>query len=116
YKNITITAEDNWTYELKRLNDDYEWTFVEETVEGFTVSTEMHRDGRYIITNTWNGLEEPEIPEEPENPAEPPAPPVEPEQPELPATGALWWPVPLMAVLGIACFLMGWMRRRNYEN
>ncbi len=117
-KTIELGKNGRWS-KTSYLDTDSEYTFEEIEVPGFSTSMDVSFDGdKYtvIITNTWNGLEEPEIPEEPENPAEPPAPPVEPEQPELPATGALWWPVPLMAVLGIACFLMGWMRRRNYEN
>ena len=40
---------------------------------------------------------------------EPPTPP----PPELPQTGQLWWPVPVLAVLGIVCVLFGWMLRRR---
>ena len=120
-RSIKLSDSNNWAKTVA-LDADQELTFTEPEIDGYTTTIEYREEKGLtyvIITNTWNGLEEPEIPEEPENPAEPPAPPVEPEQPEqpeLPATGALWWPVPLMAVLGIACFLMGWMRRRNYEN
>ena len=33
----------------------------------------------------------------------------------LPQTGLLWWPVPLLAALGMALFVMGWLRRRHDE-
>lgn len=33
----------------------------------------------------------------------------------LPQTGLLWWPVPLLAALGMALFVIGWLRRRRHE-
>lgn len=46
-------------------------------------------------------------------PSEKPTPP---EEPELPQTGMLWWPVPVMACLGMAALCVGVMRqRRNSE-
>lgn len=32
---------------------------------------------------------------------------------ELPQTGQLWWPVPVLASLGTALILVGWMQRKN---
>ena len=39
------------------------------------------------------------------------APPEKPDEPDLPQTGILWWPVPVMAGLGIVFFGAGWLRR-----
>lgn len=43
--------------------------------------------------------------------------PTEPEEPELPQTGQLNWPVPMLTVLGMGFFTLGWMLRRggDYE-
>lgn len=46
-------------------------------------------------------------PTEPTQPTEPP--PTEPDTPQLPQTGQLNWPVPLMAVLGLTFFCLGWV-------
>ena len=31
---------------------------------------------------------------------------------KLPQTGQLWWPVPILAVLGIIVWMIGWIKRR----
>lgn len=64
---------------------------------------------------------DPEVPtvEPPEPPVEPePEPPVEIEDPdtpkaELPQTGMLQWPVPLLAMAGLALFTLGWMKEQK---
>ena len=35
---------------------------------------------------------------------------------KLPQTGQLWWPVPILAVAGIAFFSIGWLRSRKDES
>ena len=41
----------------------------------------------------------------------PSAPPAVPPADRLPQTGQLWWPVPLLAVLGLLCIALGWRKR-----
>ena len=38
-----------------------------------------------------------------------------PDAPELPETGALWWPVPVLALLGAACLLFGLLRAKRHS-
>ncbi len=38
-----------------------------------------------------------------------------PKEPELPQTGLLWWPVPVLAVLGMVLFAAGYFLRRTEE-
>ena len=33
--------------------------------------------------------------------------------PEIPSTGQLWWPVPLLVLMGIMCVIIGLVRRRE---
>ena len=40
-----------------------------------------------------------------------PTPTPAPTEPKLPQTGQLWWPVPVLAVLGLFCVAIGWRRR-----
>ena len=40
-------------------------------------------------------------------------PPVEVPLASLPQTGQLWWPVPLLAVAGLALFLLGWVKQQK---
>ena len=51
--------------------------------------------------------EEPTTEEPPKN--EPP------EKPNIPQTGQLWWPVPLLAMIGIILFTFGWVKKANGE-
>ena len=118
---VTLSAKNNWRYSWDNLDAAEEWQVVEkETPEGYKVT--VTREGiTFVMTNTWDEPEEPpkeppgKPPEEP--PEEPPEPGTEipeepvPKGPKLPQTGQLWWPVPLLALAGMALFLAGWMRK-----
>ena len=58
----------------------------------------------------------PATPSAPGNPFTPgtPSNPGEPGE-EVPQTGQLWWPVPILAVSGMALFLLGWARQRKWS-
>lgn len=77
--------------------------------------------------NPPSDIDDPNIPTIPGDPADP-ANPQNPSGPEtdipddltplgpmLPQTGILWWPVPVMAVLGAALILLGVARRRRFS-
>ncbi len=69
----------------------------------FLVSLPYMKDGKYeydLFANPKSDLER-----EPE----PTPPPATKPDPVLPQTGQLWWPVPLLAVAGMACFAIGWV-------
>lgn len=75
----------------------------------FLISLPQWQAGAYVYDLTAA----PKVPVEtaPTEPTEPsePAPPTEPgDTPSLPQTGQLNWPIPLMAVLGLALFALGW--------
>ena len=121
YDTVTLNEQNNWNYTWSDLDDDYQWRVVEyKTPEGYTVS--VNRQGiTFVMTNTWEGPPDtppetppPETPPEtpPDEPDEP-TPPDTPDEPGLPQTGALWWPVPLLACSGVLMFLIGWARRRH---
>ena len=74
---------------------------METPVAGYTVTHEA-KGVTTVITNT------PEITETTE--------PTEPEEPELPETGMLWWPIPLMAALGLLLVTLGVILRRGDRN
>ncbi|MBQ8538741.1 MAG: hypothetical protein IJ433_03725 [Ruminococcus sp.] len=81
-------------------------------INPFLVSLPQWQDGEYVYDLTAV----PKVPLVPDanKPSEPPKPseptkPTEPNStPDLPQTGQLNWPVPLMAVLGVALFGIGW--------
>lgn len=94
----------------------------EDAAEGFAplssflISMPKFRDGHYEYDITAD----PKVPLETE-PAEPTEPdPTKPTDPWLPQTGQLNWPVPMLAVAGLALFIAGWIlcfgrKKENYE-
>lgn len=107
---VELNDDNSWRYIWQPAHQDTNWTIVEEPVpDGYEVY--VAQDDRVFVIN--NVLIAPE--EEPED---------QPEQPDsggssgggkLPQTGLLWWPVPLLAGLGMAMFLIGWIQQKQEE-
>lgn len=97
---VQLNADNNWRYEWTNLPAG-DWRVVERTkAEGYTVVI-SHEGYEYVITNSYT------VPDRPKD-----------DTPDgkLPQTGMLWWPVPLLAIAGMALFLAGWIRHRRGEN
>lgn len=85
---VELSVKNNWSYVWKGLEAQHDWTSVEEYVpDGYTMTVENEKDG-CVIRNTYQS---------------PPPPPPE----ELPQTGQLWWPVPVLCLIGVACVVLG---------
>lgn len=96
YDTVELSADNNWMHRWTELPAAHTYTAVEVGVpEPYTMSVERDRTAIYI-TNSYNG---------------PPPPP----PPDLPQTGQLWWPVPLMAALGVCSLLLSACYRRRDE-
>lgn len=99
-------------------------------ISPFLVSVPMEENGTYVYTidaspkmelekepaTTPETREESETPEKPTTPSQPTVP----GNPTLPQTGQLNWPIPILAVSGLALFLGGWLlrfggKRERYE-
>ena len=137
---VTLNADNNWRHTWTGLSKNAVWQVVEQSVpDGYTVS--VSKDGvTFTVINTYTPPEQPDNPDNPDqtdhpdqpvnpdNPDDPtnPGKPTSPgtsggssgsKKPTLPQTGQLWWPVPLLAVGGMGCFLAGWVKnRRDYES
>ena len=98
YDTVKLNMANNWKYTWEELPVGHKWTASEREVpEHYKVS--MVVEGNIIsITNEYT-------------PPETPPPP-----PNIPPTGQLWWPVPLLAILGTLFFAIGWARRRDAES
>ena len=70
-------------------------------IQPFLISVPKLQDGAYVL----DVVAKPKVPleTEPTEPTEPPPPP----PPNLPQTGQLNWPVPVMAMMGCAMFVLG---------
>lgn len=73
-------------------------------VDAFLVSVPMHENGAYIYAVEASPKVELERETEPGQPTTPTG-------PSLPQTGQLNWPVPVLAVLGLCLFSVGWTLR-----
>ena len=86
FDTVKLTKENNWRHTWKDLPAKHTWTIAERAPEGYTV--QVGRSGiTYTIRNTY-------VP-----PTPPPTVPPK-KLPQIPKTGQLWWPVPVLAVLG----------------
>lgn len=83
---VQLSRRNGWTYTFNNLDASKDWLVVEHNVtKNYLVSCESNQDV-VIITNTAKHVSEDSL---------------------LPNTGQLWWPVPILGVLGIAFLLMG---------
>ena len=98
YDTVFLNSENNWRYSWDGLDPDYDWTVAEEVPEGYTVSISLEGI-TYVILNTST------TPPPPPDTTTPP--------PDLPQTGQLWWPVPILLIIGIFLIFMGFISRRR---
>lgn len=109
YDSVKLNKKNNWRYQWKDLSGDARWTVTEKNISKF-YQVEYSRSGSkiYVI----NHYDEPDKPDRPKTPDRPDT-PGKTTSPKLPQTGQLWWPVPILAIMGIGCLLVGWIWRRT---
>ncbi len=101
YEEVTLSRENSWRHVWEHLDASFEWSAVEKDVpKDYTVT--VTREGvSFLITNTFAGAVNP---------------PVDPDDPKLPQTGQLWWPVPVLAFMGIVLFFAGFALKKRNED
>lgn len=125
---VELSAANNWRHDWTGLDRQAEYQVVEGSVgDSYTVSVE-ESGVTFVITNEWT---DPTIIEDPDTPLDDR--PDLPDDPEgkgdgsgeieigegdvplgdLPYTGQLWWPVPIMAGLGLLMLALGAAVRRR---
>ena len=98
-----LNQENQWSYTWEDLSSQASWSVTERNVpSGYTVSTSQ-QGSTVVLTNT---AEEPggagDSGNDSENTGQ-----------KLPQTGQLWWPVPLLMLVGVMCLLAGKVLRRS---
>lgn len=78
-------------------------------VKSFLVAVPMLDDGTFV----YDVDASPKVDTETEPPKDPPKPPTPPHK--VPQTGQLWWPVPILAIMGVILFSAGWLRKKSEE-
>lgn len=115
YDEQLLSEDNNWSYTWSELPEDNRWIVIEKNIpEGYTLGLSV--DGFvYTLKNTsdsgepgyeedegdWEEYEEEPGDEEESDKAE-----------KLPQTGQMWWPVPVLVMVGLVLILIGvWSRR-----
>lgn len=100
YDTIELNKENNWQYRWENLPLQSWWTVVEREIpQNYTVTcTQENND--FIITNTYVA---PKVNVDKEGSV----------HQKLPQTGQLWWPVPVLSVLGVLLFIIGFRKYRK---
>ena len=102
YDTVILSEETSWRHEWVGLDRSYNWSVAEEVPTDYTVSINLQGTA-FIITNTAK--------EPPPTPPPSPTPP-----PKIPQTGQLWWPVPVLMLIGVGLLAMGFIWRKEDED
>lgn len=90
-----------------------------EPLNPFLISVPMNEGGRYVYEVNAEGkfqLHQKPEPTTPTEPLEPkPTTPTKPLETILPQTGQLNWPIPVLVMLGLFLFAVGWLQRTGNE-
>lgn len=99
YDTVELNAENGWSYVWTDLWSGEDWMIVEHVPEGYSVLISVEG----LITHIKNTN------------TTPPPPPTNP--PDTPQTGVLWWPMPILLIVGVVFIALGVKLRKgdSYE-
>lgn len=102
YDSVVLSEDNQWSYMWENLDRTYDWMIIERNVpDNYTVTYEKYGI-ETIITNTYddaNNIDEEILTDED----------------KLPQTGVLWWPVPILLIIGIGLITIGNIRYKKDE-
>lgn len=99
YDTVELNAENGWSYVWLDLPAGEEWLVVEVVPDGYKMLLQDESLVTQIINTNDN-----------------PPPPTQPEE-DIPQTGMLWWPMPVLIVLGLVFIIVGLrLNRRNQDD
>ncbi|MBR3756083.1 MAG: Cna B-type domain-containing protein [Firmicutes bacterium] len=102
YDTVVLNADNNWRYTWSNLPQGHHWAAYEKTIPSGYKVTYNDEGAVMYIKNTYTSTGEMTTGKKPS-------------QTVLPDTGQLWWPVPVLAVLGLIFFAAGWIRYDHGE-
>ena len=132
-KRVVLSDKNNWRFEWKSLPAGHSYTIVEEGADGYEKTVDL-QGITFVLTNSKTPPPPPPDDDNPppddDNPPPPPdGPPGTPPgvrgatrvprvlgADRLPQTGLYWWPVPVMAGLGMAFLLVGYALKRHDDD
>lgn len=101
---VKLSEDNGWEYKWTS-NEEHEWLVKETDVSNDYTVTYENGDKLFVINNTCRRTQGSKDHQNDDKPA--PQKPVQPEEPKLPQTGQLWWPVPVLALGGLALVAIG---------
>ena len=96
FETRTLSEANGWQYTWDKLpkvdqsGKEISWTIREAAVSGYRSAVRLNGD-TFVLTNTLS-------------------------RQKLPQTGVLWWPVPILAVTGLAFLIVGTASRKNRDH
>lgn len=132
YDTVILDDSNNWRYQWTGLSSKYHWIVAEKIVaQGYVVSLSKN-EKTYLMSNSTPDAEDSTIPIESTTFDDPPTAPDDSTVPDdsttsvsttsadgggddLPQTGALKWPVPYLACIGLILFIAGFVTYRKSE-
>lgn len=134
-----LNQDNNWNYTWKNLDSSLQWTVKELTeINGYTVAIERTNNAFVIYNTSDSGSvssgsdtssstpeknpDEPATPDTPDTPgtsstsstSDTSSTPGTPQK--LPQTGMLWWPIPVLAAVGLLFVVIGFAKRRRSKS
>lgn len=111
YDTVILNEKNHWRHTWTGLNPTSRFVVVEKKCDNY-IPLVAYQGITYTITNEYIKKGENPTPSNPSsNPQITPTPPPE----KLPQTGQLWWPVPLLMVIGLVFVILGLLARRNAQ-
>lgn len=92
---VKLTAANSWHHVFENLHAAHEYTVVERKVPHAYKESYEVINGVLVIHNEHDASATP--------------------IPDIPATGQLWWPVPILAGLGVLLVIVGWYINRKWS-
>ncbi len=106
YAEQTLNSANGWSYTWEKLDADHDWQLTEKDVpQNYTVQMQQQGD-TFIVTNTVRSDTPSQTPPGSQTPTDSQT-LTGSSDTKLPQTGLLWWPVPVLAVLGTIALFSG---------
>lgn len=96
YETVQLNEKNQWQYRWENLSNEYDWRIVEKNVTSHYTVTSYSENESIFIVNTYNGDKEKEEQDD-----------------QIPQTGQLWWPVPVLSIIGMICLIIGIVKKKD---
>lgn len=97
YETVILNKKNNWKYQWSELDGNIVWSVWESEVPD-EYSVRIEKQGTNFVVTNKSTERNPSTPDTDD---------------KLPQTGMLWWPVPILILLGLGCLITGRIRYKK---